>query len=126
MNKEMIKRIALKTLRGSHCDMTTTDAVNFAELFLTAIDAEQAAEIERSNRAYEAIDEQRNRDFESLAQQAERIAAQAALIEKCENALRAAAEWGSPMLAAPRSTRPEWIGRVRSALAAIAAHKKGE
>lgn len=41
MNKEQIESIALEVLRDSHCDMTTTDAVNFARDFLTRIDAER-------------------------------------------------------------------------------------
>lgn len=82
----------------------------------------KVAEIEslrmQDAKAYERLDELRNRD-------ADKIAEQAVLIEKCEKALQTAFEWGSPMLAAPRSARPEWIDRVRSALVAIAAKKGG-
>ena len=100
---------------------------------------EQSAEIERLNSAYEAIDEQRNRDFETIAQQAERIAeleeeniqrletscqqhakimAQAALIEKCEHLIR------RYMTETPLGNQPHMIAHIaEEALAAIAAHK---
>ena len=54
-----------------------------------------------------------------------KVAEQAALIEKCEKALRSAAEWGAPMQDAPKSSRPEWFELVNAALAAIAAMKGG-
>jgi len=41
MDKELIERVALEVLQDSHCDMTKTDAVNFAKYFLARIDAER-------------------------------------------------------------------------------------
>ena len=57
------------------------------------------------------------------AQSKAEMSEQAALIEKCEKALRSAVEWGEPMKDAPRSSRPFWFGESNSAIAAIAAHK---
>ena len=84
----------------------------------TDVQAERIAELEKIAQAYEGQVAAHNKTLDEVARLS-------ALIEKCEKALRSAAEWGAPMQDAPKSSRPEWFELVNAALAAIAAKKGG-
>lgn len=101
---------------AEHADVVWTRNVTIAQ------QAERIAALEADNRAAWAT---ADRHLAERGEARERIAEQAALIEKCEKALRSAAEWGAPMQDAPKSSRPEWFELVNAALAAIAAMKGG-
>ena len=80
--------------------------------------AERIAELEKVAKAYEDQVAAHNKTLDEVARLS-------AMIEKCEKALSSAVEWGVPMRDAPKSSRPYWFDDSVTALAAIAAHKKG-
>jgi len=80
--------------------------------------AERIAELEKVAKAYEDQVAAHNKTLDEVARMS-------AMIEKCEKALASAVEWGVPMRDAPKSSRPYWFDDSVTALAAIAAHKKG-